>query len=236
MPYPKDIDRQVQLERKSVTLGLEKLHKNTKKLEEKAYASASVYGVNSIEVLLPLVIEQLEVTQNRIREGHTGVAFKEIHQYLDQLEPLATAGIACKILFDFVFSCKPNDNKLVNISLSIGKAIESECQMRYYERECPGLLKTIKKRYWHKSIGTHQKKTVTQTLINRSEVTPWKCWGSVVNVKLGGWLIDSIIQVSGWFEKQLVRSGKKTDNIIVPTEAMLNIKDELLNKQNSLHL
>ena len=39
--------------------------------------------------------------------------FKEINEYLSDLEPLACAGIACKIVFDRVFSTKDDDSILV---------------------------------------------------------------------------------------------------------------------------
>ena len=37
--------------------------------------------------LLPLLVKHIEDTHNRIHAGHTGVAFKDIHQYLKDLEP-----------------------------------------------------------------------------------------------------------------------------------------------------
>ena len=56
---PAEISAQVDLEREQIRQGLKKLRENTEKLEEKEYASASVYGVASIEQLLPLVVEHL---------------------------------------------------------------------------------------------------------------------------------------------------------------------------------
>ena len=69
-----------------------------------------------------------------------------------------------------------DDRTLVQVAESIGRAIEDECQMQYYERTCPGLLKTIKDNYWHRACGTQQKLVVVRTLINRTDVTPWKAW------------------------------------------------------------
>ena len=81
------IEEQLQLERDQISLGLKSLTDNTIKLEDQSYASASVYGIASIDTILPLVVAEIENTHNRIHEGHTGIAFKEIHQYLDGLEP-----------------------------------------------------------------------------------------------------------------------------------------------------
>ena len=57
MATPAEIEEQVQLERDAIAQGIKKLRDNTKKLEEKDYASASVYGVTSIDVLIPLLVD-----------------------------------------------------------------------------------------------------------------------------------------------------------------------------------
>ena len=103
MATPQQIDEQVQLERDQIRQGLKRLRDNTRRLEESNYSSASVYGIASIDSLIPLVIEQIEDTNNRIKEGKTGVAFKEIQKYISDLEAKAAAAITCKITFDKVF-------------------------------------------------------------------------------------------------------------------------------------
>ena len=138
MATPKQISEQVELERDQIRQGLKRLRDNTKNLEEREYASAAIYGVSSIDTLLPLVVKRIEDTNSRIHERKNGVAFKEIATYLTDLEPLAAAAIACKITIDKVFSVKEGSNQLVNVCDSIGKAVESECQMRHYERHAPG--------------------------------------------------------------------------------------------------
>ena len=222
------IEEQLKLERDQINLGLKYLSDNTMKLENQSYASASVYGIASIDSLLPLLVKHIEDTHNRIRAGHTGVAFKDIHQYLDGLEPLAAAAIACKVTFDKVFSFKEGSNYATNVCDSIGHAIEDECQMRHYESNAPALLTTLKKNYWHKSIGTHQKIVVIKTLMNRYKVAQWKPWGRSIRVKLGGWLLDCIMESSGWFTHTKLREGRKTTTYVLPTPEFLDIKDEVI--------
>ena len=144
MPTPAQIDEQIKLERDQIAQGLKRLHKNTRQLEEKSYGSATVYGITSIDSLLPLVVDKIKDTNNRIKEGKTGKAFKEIAHYLSGLEELAAAAIACKLTFDKVFSIKENSNQLITVSEAIGQAIENECQMRHYESKAPALLHTLK--------------------------------------------------------------------------------------------
>ena len=98
------------------------------------------------------MVQSIENTTNKLYKGQAGASFKHIHTYLKDVEPLAAAGIAIKLTFDKVFSSREDDDrKLVAVAGGIGRAIEDECQMQYYERTCPGLLKVIKDNYWHRA-------------------------------------------------------------------------------------
>jgi len=228
MPTPAQIDEQINHERDAIAQGLKRLRENTKRLEEKEYASASVYGITSIDALLPLVVNRIKETNLRIHKGHNGQSFREIKQYLADIEPLAAAAITCKITIDKVFSLRENSNHLTNVCDAIGTGVEQECQMRHYEKEAPGLLNVLKENYWHKSTGTDYKIKKIQTLMNRYEVIQWQSWGKSNRVKLGGWLLSCICEVSGWFEKEVRREGKKTSNYIVPTELFMAVKDQVM--------
>ena len=229
MPTPAQIDEQVAFEREQIAKGLKRLRDNTRQLEEKDYASASVYGAASIDTLLPLVVKRIEDTFSySIKRGKNGVAFKEINQHLIDIEPLALAAIGCKLTFDKVFGRKLDSNLASNVCDSIGQAVEQECQMRHYENCAPGLLESLKKNYWHASIGTHQKIVVVRTMMNRCNVQPWKAWNRSLRVKLGGWLLDCIMQSSGWFFVGTELRGNRKRNFVHPTPEFLQIKDEVI--------
>ena len=92
-----EIDAQIQLEREAIAHGLERLRKITRDLEDKSYASASVYGASSIESLLPILVEYIEqTTHDRLKRG-TGHQFQLIKTYISKLEVLASATIALKL-------------------------------------------------------------------------------------------------------------------------------------------
>ena len=171
------IDAQYALERDQIALGLKKLRDNTQQLEEKSYASASIYGVTSIDALLPKVVEQIkETSHDRLTRG-TGYQFHLVKEYVAQLEPLASGAIACKVTFDKVFSTKEDSDLLQEVADSIGSAVEAECQIRFYERTVPELLTYIKNNYWHNSSGTQQKLRNVITLTNRHEdIEHWTSW------------------------------------------------------------
>ena len=228
MPTPKQIEEQVLLEKDQVHQGVARLMKNTKQLEQKSYSSATVYGITSISALMVPLVEHIKDTNGRITRGQAGKNFREIREYLNELEPLAAAAIALKITFDKVFSHKRESNQVVNVTAAIGGAIEDECQMQYYERVAPGLLTTLKKNYWHQHKGTKQKLISIQTLMNKSDVINWRPWNRSVKVNLGTWLLESIMIKSGWFYKYMQQQGRKRVNYIYPTPEFLEVKDKVI--------
>ena len=230
MPTKFEIDEQIALEREQIRQGLQQLHSNTSKIEDRSYASSSVYGVASIDKLLPNVADGIKSTRLRLRQGSAGVNFKEINQFLGDLEAEVASAIACKVTFDKVFSTKPKANLVSSVTDAIGQAIENECMMRFYEANVPGLLHTLKENYWHKSIGTHQKVVVIRTLMNRCDVDHWKAWGRANRIRLGGWLLDCICNCQSvpWFTRETRQEGKKRHNYVVPTPEFMIIKDEVM--------
>ena len=95
---------------------------------------------------------------------------------------------------------------------SIGAALEQECQMRYYERECPELLNFLKKKYWHKASGTQQKfVNIRRAMNNNGHV--WVHWDRSVRVKLGNWLLDCVCNASGWFTEQVFQLAVDDFNV-----------------------
>ena len=223
-----DIGAQIKLEREQIKRGLEKLHNNTQQLEDKSYASASIYGVASVGQLVPLVAQRIQDTRLRIRKGTAGVNFKEILVYLNDLDAESAAAITCKVTLDKVFSTKPKANKVSNITDAIGIAIEDECMLRHYEAKVPGLLHKLQEAYWHSSCGTRQKVKQITTLMNRYDVPHWKAWGRATRVRLGGWLLDCLCQSSDWFMVDQRQEGSKRQNYIVPTPEFSTIKEEVM--------
>ena len=135
---------QVQLERDQIRLGKEKLYGNTQKLEEQNYASASIYGATTLQVLIPKLSKRIEDTSNRLHEGKVGVKFKDLKPFLSVLSSNSCAAITCKIAIDKIFGRHETSNHVTNIAAAIGFGIEKECQMLYYEDKVPALLQTLK--------------------------------------------------------------------------------------------
>lgn len=225
MPTPAEIERQVQLETKQVELGVHKLHKQIRKLEEQNYASASIYGTTAVNNLLPALVEHLEQTEYRIKTRKNGAMYAEIQEVLNCIDKESACLIALKLFIDCVFSSKAKHKTTIHVTNSIGNAIQNECQIRYYKKTHPGLFKSIVDRYWHDAMGTQQKVTTTRTLWNRvDDVEPFKPWPNATRIKIGTWYADAICQITNWFE---VRRKSKSYNIFVPSETFIRYQQEI---------
>ena len=140
MGTPSNLHRQFLLEQEAISCGRQRLHESLNKLEEKSYASASVYGVASIREALPYLMEHIEITFAKLKNGQAGKFFKPIAEHINELEPLAIATILLKIVFDKVFTFDRNADLIVPMMTAIGGALESECKFRWYKREHPTIM------------------------------------------------------------------------------------------------
>jgi DNA-directed RNA polymerase len=235
---PAQIAEQVAHEREAIRCGIERLDKDTRKAEEREYASSSIYGRASIKAAQEAVAQAIRDTFSRVTERKNGQHFAEIKQYLIQFnteeESHKLANIALKRTFDLVFSQKRKDsrrhpNSVSNVCVGIGHAVEAECQIRWFEEQDPELLKRIQRKYWNSTTGTDQKKTVAQIMMGR-EGYVWPSWPAPIRARLGGWLLDLVITTTGWFESRLTYEGRPKLTLIEPTKAYLQIQGELMDQ------
>lgn len=231
MATPQQINEQIQLEREGIESGVLELEKNTTKLQDKEYASATIYGCSSVNAAMKDVTLNIKDTIDyKVKRGKNGVAFKDIHDYLLDIEPEVLANIALKRTFDCVFSTKKKDkkpNSVSNIVMAISHAVEAECQIRWYEEQDPMLLQNIQKKYWHESAGTEQRLNVTKLMMNRHGKT-WPKWSVDVRTRLGGWLLGCVCDTTGWFKKEMTWTGKKSFALVEPTDEYLEIQSKLM--------
>ncbi len=138
MPTPAEIEEQFILEQEQITQGKEKLHKQIKDLEDKSYASASIYGSACIQSILLPIIDEINKTKHQIRSGKTGKDFKYIYPYLDKISEESAALITCKVVFDKVFSTKEGESHTNKVVKAIACALEADSQLLHYKETVPG--------------------------------------------------------------------------------------------------
>jgi len=228
MATPKQLERQIKLEREQIDGGIHKLRKNTKDLEEKSYASASIYGCTSIEELMPKLVGSINEGRSRLKKGQAGRHFKEINTYLDGIESEAIALITLKITFDRVFSKDASQKLAHKLFDAIGAGLEAECQLRHYEETVPGIYNWIKKTYWHEASGTQQKYTNVKTKMGHFDVKTWKPWGQNIRRQIGSNFLDKLTNATSWFDKRPVRAAKHSTYAVVPTDEFIERRDEIL--------
>ena len=225
-----DLDKQASFERKQIRGGLEKIRSDTKKLLEKDYGSATVFGSASIETLLPYLIKYIDEKKAKRKEVAKGGAghLIELLPYIFAIDTDSQAAITAKLTFDKVFSYRKENSKVLKVADAIGAALEAESQMRYYEETAPALFKTLKDNYWHQAKGTEYKRKSMQTIIQKHDVPAWRTWTVPIRVKVGAWFLDCICESSGWFERITRGAVRKSDQYIEPTPAFNAQKEEIV--------
>ena len=218
MPTPLEVERQIAFERKQVRGGVEKLHKNTKDLEDQTYASATVYGSVAISEILLELIKHIEKKKEKYKRLNRGCDIALHHRYTFPVDSDVQALIASKVVFDHVFSPRKVKHNVRTIANAIGHAIEGECQLKYYESQGPELFETLKRNYWHDAKGTEYKRKCIQTLMHKRNITPWTSWDTSTKTKVGLWLLDCLLESTGYFEKHIIFKGNKKPLTLIPTE------------------
>ena len=230
MPTTADLEKQERFERRQIKGGLERFQHNTKKLLEKDYASATVFGSASIETLLPYLIEFIDEKKKARKKVSVGGAghLMQLLPYIFNIDTESQAAITAKLTFDKIFSPRKENSKVVNVVQAIGSALEAESQMRYYETSAPGLFETLKANYWHQAKGTEYKRKSMQTLMSKHDIEQWKPWNRIERIKVGTWFLDCLLASSGWFERSVFMHRNKKQQFLVPTEKFLKNKEEII--------
>ena len=97
----KQIEDQQEFERKQISGGLHKLRSNTTKLEEKTYASATVYGSACVNSIMPDLIAFIDSKKERYKT----IGAKDnvlLHKHVFPADTAVQALLTCKVVFDHV--------------------------------------------------------------------------------------------------------------------------------------
>ena len=198
------------------------------KLEEKSYASASVYGVSSIREALPYLMRTVETTFCKLNKGQAGKFYKEIAEHLDTLEPLAISTIILKVTFDRVFSTQRGANLITPTMVAIGSALESECKFRWYKKEYPALMHYISEKYFHDACGTKQKEIIASQKFGQRNIK-WSAWNVRTKTSLGRWALQVVMESTQWFTINKRKTHrKKYEYRVVPTDLFNEKRAELI--------
>ena len=223
-----NLHRQFLLEQEAISCGRQRLHDSMKKLEEKSYASASVYGVSSIKEALPYLITKVEDTKFKLKTGQAGKFYKDIALYLDDLEPLAIATIMLKVTFDRVFSTQRGANLVTPMLVALGSALESECKFRWYKKEHPALMHYISSKYFHNACGTKQKEIIASQKFGQRDIK-WQPWNIKAKTSIGRWGLMNVMETTQWFTVNKRKTHRKRyEYRVIPTDLFNQRRAELI--------
>ena len=223
-----NLHRQFLLEQEAISCGRQRLHDSLEKLEDKSYASASVYGVSSIKEALPYLVKTVEENFSKLKNGQAGKFYREVSEYLDDLEPLAISTILLKITFDRVFSTMKGANLVTPTLVALGSALESECKFRWYKHNNPGLMQYISNTYFHDACGTMQKQAIASKKFGEHGIR-WNNWSVKTKASLGRWGLCIVMDTTGWFTINKRKTHRKRyEYRVVPTPEFNDKRTELI--------
>jgi DNA-directed RNA polymerase len=222
MATPQQIERQIKLETQAVYDGIQKLRSNTKKAEQNAYASSTVYAQRMLKDAIPEVAKEIVRLRNtRLLRGAAGPALAPLVQYTLGLEPEVLAMITLKTLFDVCTDPKDRAGLVNNVIDKVGIAVEQEAKWRYFNKQDPELISWINRAH-HSGKGLHYR-DYDATRRFKEKGIHWAAWPRLSRVKIGAAFAEAACQVTGWWSKELRMKGKLRSLHLMPTPQMLEI-------------
>lgn len=199
------ISRQLRREIEQGELARQRLTNNTRKAEDKSYASSTTYGQVALKQHTGTIAQDMGDSLKHIVKGRGGKDFAVCYKHLKGADPEKLAVLALKVCLDVLG--KEEHPQLNELTVPIGSAIEVELKLQWYLSQDRDLFKRIEDSF-HSSTGTAQKHTVFRLRFNEAGLE-WPTWGRTVQHKIGAWAIRSIIEKTGWIQKELDQKSKK---------------------------
>ena len=229
MPTPAQIERQIQLETQQIQEGIAQLRDNTRKAQDSSYASSTVYAQKMLKTAIPAVAQEInKIRINRLMRGKAGAALSDLARYTMTIDDETLALLVIKVLFDVCTSPKDRDDLANNVIDRVGVAVEQEAKWRYFNEKDPQLLSWIT-RAQHAGKGLHYKDYDCTRRFKEKGIS-WDPWPRLSRVKIGAAFAEAACTATGWWQRQLKRTGKRTNAYIQPTQEMLTIIDGLMTK------
>lgn len=200
-------ERQVQLEKDIVRLGVERYQRNAAKARKAGRGSIIPHVSRTMTGQIELFSAAISayLIQPRVQGERLAVA----HQYLGLLTPDENAFIAMKVVLNQVLMSK----SFVAVAEKVGHGIQDECRMRYYRGENKKLFDAIMRspkiqRSRTEYVRKIVRKTMTTADVNPAQ--PWLEWDKSHLILLGTKLIEIMIDSTHAVEREKSeRRGRK---------------------------
>ena len=229
MATPAQIERQIQLETAQMEEGIAQLHTNTRKAQDKQYASSTVYAQKMLKEAIPVVAAAIKsIRSTRLLRGTAGAALGPMARHTMTIPDDVAALLTLKVLFDVCTDPRDKSDLANNVIDRVGIALEQEAKWRFFSKENPDYLKWITQHH-HKGKGLHYRDYDATRRFAKKDIK-WESWPRASRVKIGAAFADAALSSTGWWEKALKREGRRTTTRILPTAEMLVIVGGLMDQ------
>lgn len=214
-----------------------RLERRTRLAEGRSYASATVYGKRLLDGHLGAVAAVVGERLGRISNGQPGPEHRLIAERIGKADPGVLALLTMKVCLDTMGAGKGHERSkpltYVSVANAVGKAVQTELRLAWYQEQDPDLYKSITKRF-HPSTGTRQKATVYKLQFNRNGVE-WDTWSSRVTTQVGGYLLDCLQRGCGWINTYLSGTGYRNRLLLIQfSPDFLRLKEAIMDRAEEL--
>ncbi len=211
--------------------GQKRLQDRTKRAEDKSYASSTVYGQAILRKQIGKVAELLLAKRNKLRRGKGSVDGSSVFNHLEKADLKVIAILSMKVCLDVLG--KDSTPQLVDLTVPIGRAIETELRLDFYHSSDPDLYKRVTNQF-HSSTGTRQKSTVYRIQFNREGIE-WSTWPRTTCHKIGSWSLNCLQDDCGWIKKDTIAVGRRKHKTVMRySPEFLQLKEAILNQAERL--
>ena len=224
------IARQLRHETLQAKEAKERLISSTIKGEQGAYASSTIYGQALLKTNIDRVAKRIRDRIHLLRRGSAAVDAATVFKHLKNADPKTLSLLTMKVSLDVLG--KESKPQLVQLTLPIGKAVETELRLNWYCEQDKELYRQTEKQF-HSSTGTRQKATVFKLRFNRVGLE-WPTWTQSELQKVGSFLLDSFMSETGWIENIVIATPRKRRSIMRYSQDFLGLKGAILQRAEEL--
>lgn len=232
------VARQLKLEAQSHETAKATLASRTRKAEDRAYGSATIYGKKALDAALPVVSEYMAKRYGEITSGRSGQAGRDYAGAVKVIQTLGsevTALITLKSILDELSQTKFDKDtfRYIRVCSRIGANLQTEARLKFYQESNPELYGRTE-HFFHKGSGTRQKATVLTRRFNK-EGYEWQRWPQDLMVSIGAWCLRMVAEPTGWVTTEKVPyKGKKEHHVVRLTNEFLGLRDSILERAMEL--
>ena len=210
---------------------IERLRESNTKGEQRGYASSTSYNQYVLKKSVASIGTRLSTRLKELRRGTSGVDAVLVNEHLKKADTNVIALLTLKVAMDVLG--KESKPKLVDVTLAMGRAVETELRLNYYFKCDKDLFKTVENQF-HRSTGTRQKGTVFKLRFNREGIE-WSTWSNTTAHKIGSWCFDAVAAETGWLIKETVATAKRKHRTIIRySPEYLKLKETIIEKSEAL--